>query len=245
MSGCEWSKAESVERPRIASGSMTQVLHILPHPGGGGERLVDVLEHLGGGYEHRRVYLTHSRRPISALASIVGGRRQLARQVEQADLLHVMGDASACLTVRLLGRRPAVLGTHGLHLLRRSGGLSGRLVRAALRRAVGAASVTVCSSAPELDELRALCSPQAAAKLRLVTNGIELPEAVAPEERRRARHELGIPEAAFVVLYAGQLEDRKRPLDAVRRRPRARARRRPPRGRRRSAAGRARAARWP
>src|SRR5215213_1182008 len=194
---------------------MTRVLHILPHPGGGGERLIDVLERVGGEYEHRRVYLTRSRSPGPALVSILRGRRQLAREVDRADLLHVMGDASACLTVRLLGRRPAVLGTHGLHLLRRARGLPGRLVRAALRRAVDAAAVTICSSAPELGELRALCSERQAPKLRLLPNGIELPQAVDPGERRSVRRELGIPDGAFVVLYAGQLERRKRPLDAV------------------------------
>jgi glycosyltransferase involved in cell wall biosynthesis len=48
-----------------------------------------------------------------------------------------------------------------------------------------------------------------------VENGIPLPEPIGPAERASMRGQLGIREDAFVVLYAGQLEERKRPLVAA------------------------------
>jgi glycosyltransferase involved in cell wall biosynthesis len=194
---------------------MARVLHILPHPGGGGENLVDLLEAGGGAFEHERVYLTRARTPVRALPSVVTGRSGLRRAVSRADLVHVVGDAAACLTAGLLGRRPSVFGTHGLHLLRRSSGVAGRLVRRSLRTALSNVRITVCSSRPELAEIRAICPAAALDKLRLVENGIPLPEPIDAAERSAMRGRLGIGEDAFVVLYAGQLEDRKHPLVAA------------------------------
>jgi glycosyltransferase involved in cell wall biosynthesis len=194
---------------------MTRLLHILPHPGGGAERLVETLATTAGDFEHRRVYLTRSRNPARAAATIATGRLRLAREVAEADLVHVVGDTSACLTARLLGRRPSVIGTHGLHLLRRTRGPVRALVTRALRAAVARSAVTMCSSAPELAELRAICAPGEAARLRLVENGIALPRAVDAAERAAARVELGLDESTFVVLYVGQLEPRKQPLVAA------------------------------
>ena len=188
---------------------MNRLLHILPHPGGGGEALVEVLE-AAGGFEHRRTYLTDERSLLPAARSIAAGRRGLAREVERADLLHVLGDTSACLMARLIARRPTVIGTHGLHLLRRARGPAGAVVRRALRLAVANSAVTVCPSEPELAELRAVCSAKEGGRLRLVLNGIRLPEPIAPRERESARRDLRLSERAFVALYAGQLEPRKR-----------------------------------
>jgi glycosyltransferase involved in cell wall biosynthesis len=194
---------------------MTRLLHILPHPGGGGERIVEMLAAMAQDFEHRTAYLTRSRNPVRAAATIAAGRPRLAREVAEADLVNVIGDTSACLTARLLGRRPAVIETQGLHLLRRSEGPVRALVTRALRAAVARSAVTVCSSAPELSELRAICAPGDAARLRLVENGIPLPDAVDAAERAAARAELGLDESTFVVLYAGQLEPRKQPLVAA------------------------------
>ncbi len=194
---------------------MARLLHILPHPGGGGEALVDVLENAGGGFEHRRLHLTGDRTPARAAIALAGGRRALARAVRDADVVHVMGDTSAMLTGRLLAPRPSVVETQGLHLLRRSAGVRGAVVRRAMSRAVARTAVTVCASEPEMRELREVCSPAGAARLRLVLNGIEMPEPIGAAEREDARRELGLPPNAFAVLYAGQLERRKRPAVAA------------------------------
>ncbi len=50
-------------------------------------------------------------------------------------MLHVVGDAAAMIALPALRRRPAVVGTHGLHLLRRASGPRGRAgARADARR---------------------------------------------------------------------------------------------------------------
>ncbi len=135
--------------------------------------------------------------------------------MDGADLVHVMGDTSAMLTGRLLARRPSVVETQGLHLLRRSEGVRGALVRRAMSRAVARTAATVCASEPEMRELREVCSPAGVARLRLVLNGIEMPEPIGAAEREEARRELGLLPDAFAVLYAGQLESRKRPAVAA------------------------------
>ena len=61
-----------------------------------------------------------------------------------------------------------------------------------------------------------MATPEGQARLRLVLNGIPLPEAISSQERRAARDALAVPEEAFTLLYAGQLEPRKRALDAAR-----------------------------
>ncbi len=189
---------------------MPRVLHILPHRGGGGERIIDRLEQMGGGFEHRRSYLASARSPVAAAPSIALRRPRLAVEARSADLLHVIGDASAVLLAPLFRRGPSVFGTHGLHLLRRAGGPAGTLVRSRLRRAVAGATVCVCSSASERDELAAL---DPGARLELVLNGISLPEPVDPAVREAVRLELGLSDETFAVLYAGELEPRKHPLD--------------------------------
>ena len=110
-----------------------------------------------------------------------------------------------------LRRRPAVVGTHGLHLLRRASGPAGALVRARMRSVLGAAGAVVCTSAAERDELAAL-DPEA--PLRVIMNGTPLaPE--DPSTREAARTELGLDAGQVAALFLGQLEERKRPLDAV------------------------------
>ena len=190
---------------------MPRVLHILPHEGGGGEALVDLLEELGG-FEHERIHLSSAREPLRAVPSIALARVRLRRRARAADVLHVVGDSAAMIALPALRRRPAVVGTHGLHLLRRARGTAGALVRRRMRAVLGAAGLVVCSSRPELDELAAL-SP--GAPLRLLPNGTELPPRPDAAERAAARAALGLADDAVAVLYMGQLEERKRPLDAV------------------------------
>jgi glycosyltransferase involved in cell wall biosynthesis len=195
---------------------MPTVLHILPHPGGGGESIVDMLESTGQPFEHRRAHLTRSRSPLAAAAAIAAGRPRLVAEIRRADLLHVVGDVSALLSLPHLGGRPSVLGTHGLHLLRRAGGLRARLVRRGMRAAIARSAICVCTSEPERDLLAAIAGPADRDKLEVVLNGVPLPDAVAPAERAAARRALGLGESEFVALYLGQLEERKRPLTAAR-----------------------------
>ncbi len=190
---------------------MPRVLHILPHEGGGGEALVDLLGELDA-FEHERIHLSEAREPLRAVTSIARGRLRLRGRADAADVLHVVGDAAAMIALPALRRRPAAVGTHGLHLLRRAGGAPGALVRRRMRGVLGAADVVLCSSQPEMDELAAL-DPRA--RLRLVLNGTELPPPRDAGAREAARAALGLEDDAVAVLYIGQLEERKRPLDAV------------------------------
>src|SRR5215207_7218975 len=148
---------------------MARVLHVLPHPGGGGERVVARLEEIGGGLEHRRAYIADTRSPLGAAPAIVTGRRRLLREARAADVVHVIGDTGALLAPPLLRERPSVFGTHGLHLMRRVRGPLARAARARMRGVLGAATVVVCTSEPELRELREL---QPSARFEVVLNGI-------------------------------------------------------------------------
>jgi glycosyltransferase involved in cell wall biosynthesis len=191
---------------------MDRVLHILPHPGGGAERIVDMLEEMGAPFEHRRVYLAPVRSPLSAAVGIAAGRPRLAREARAADLVHVIGDTGALLALGLLRDGPSVFGTHGLHLMRRARGPLAVAVRGRMRRVLRAATVVACTSEPELRELVAL---DAGARFELALNGIPLPSAVNEAERARVREELDLAPDLFVVLYLGELEPRKHPLTAA------------------------------
>src|SRR4051812_26525075 len=194
---------------------MPSVLHVLPHRGGGAETYVDILEALDG-YRHRRVALSATREPFGAAASIALGAPRLVRAARAADVVHAHGDVATLLATPLLRARPAVVTTHGLHLLRRSNGARGSAVRRALRVALGGVARVLCTSAAERDQLAAFL-PSALAR-RLVVAHNAVPAALEPSaaERERARHGLGLAPGDVVALYLGQLEARKRPLDAAR-----------------------------
>lgn len=76
-------------------------------------------------------------------------------------------------------------------------------------------STTICSSRQELDELAGILEASLAQNLVEVPNGIPLPAISTPDERTAARHRLGLGSETTVALYLGELEHRKRPLDAV------------------------------
>ena len=173
--------------------------------------MVDLLEELDG-FEHERIHLSGAREPLRAVPSIAMARARLRRRARDADLIHVVGDAAAMIALPALRGRPAVVGTHGLHLLRRARGAPGVLVRRRMRAVLAASDLVVCSSQPEVDELAALVP---GAPLRLVPNGTELPPRDDPATRDAARAALGLRDDVVAVLYMGQLEERKRPLDAV------------------------------
>jgi glycosyltransferase involved in cell wall biosynthesis len=180
------------------------VLHVLPHPGAGGERHVETLERLEG-FRFQRTALTEGRGRLEALR----GARRVRGEAEGADLVHVHGDAAAILCTGLLRARPGVITLHGLHLLRRSRGLRLRLVSRRLRRAVAAARATICTSESELAAAGSLAGSRLAERLVLIENGIDDPGPPSRAMRISERAKLDLGEGEVAVLYAGQLERRK------------------------------------
>lgn len=193
---------------------MRTVLHVLPHPGGGGETYIDLLEGMEG-YRHRREPLSVTRSRLRGGASVLGRIRRIRRLAREADLVHVHGDMAAMLVAPGLRGRPLVITTHGLHRLRRSSGLAGRLVRRRLRAAVAASARTICIAHDERDDLAAALPPSLHDRLVVVANGVPVPAPAEPEQRAEARRAVGLEEGAIGVLFVGQLEERKDPLGAI------------------------------
>jgi glycosyltransferase involved in cell wall biosynthesis len=192
---------------------MPTVLHLLPHPGGGAETYIDLLEGLPG-YEHRRFPLSDTRSRARGVPSVLARRREAVRLGREADLVHVHGDMAAMLAAPALKGHPLLLTTHGLHRLRRSGGLAGWAVRRRLRAAVAASRRTICIAADEREDLAAALPPALRGRLVVVANGVPV-AAVDPGRRERVRESLGLAAGEVAVLFAGQLEERKDPLGAI------------------------------
>ena len=193
---------------------MPSVLHVLPHRGGGGETYIDLLES-SRTFSHRRVALSTGRTPAQAAASLPARFLSVTRAARRADLIHVHGDTAALLALPLLRGRPSVVTTHGLHLLRRVAGPLRTVVVAGLRAAAVAADRVICTSHAERDELAALLPPDAAGRLVVVHNGIDLRPEVDPAQRAAARAELDLEDTEVAALFLGELHERKAPLDAV------------------------------
>ncbi len=187
------------------------VLHILPHRGGGAENYLEQLEFLA--LTQRRMQLSWSRSPLLGGASILAGWPRVAAASRHADLVHVHGDVAAMLSLPIMRARPSVLTTHGLHFLRRAQGARLALAHRALRSAVSASRRTICTSQAELDELGELLSATLRARLVLIPNAAPLLS--AGPDRANARVQLGLEPETVVVLFIGQLEERKDPLTAV------------------------------
>lgn len=194
---------------------MRTVLHVLPHPGGGAETYIDLLEGMEG-YRHQRVPLSVTRSRSQGVPSVLRRRREIGRLARDADVVHVHGDMAAMIAAPGLRERPLVFTTHGLHRLRRSTGLAGWVVRRRLRTAVAATSRTICIARDERDDLAAALPPSLHPRLVVVPNGVPVSPPVDPEQRARARNALGLDENEIGVLFVGQLEERKDPLGAIR-----------------------------
>ncbi|HEY5198075.1 MAG TPA: glycosyltransferase family 4 protein [Solirubrobacteraceae bacterium] len=193
---------------------MTHVLHVLPHPGGGGETYVDLLGGIAG-YTHERAYLSGTRSPLLAGPGILAGLARAART--PADIVHGHGDVASVLGLAALAGRPLVISSHGLHMLRRVRPPVRGLFVAGLSRAIGRSTRTICESLAERDELAAV-GP--ADRLVVIPNGIA-PRRVG--DRRLLRAELGIDDDVVLGVFVGQLESRKEPLLAIEAAERARA----------------------
>jgi glycosyltransferase involved in cell wall biosynthesis len=192
---------------------MPTVLHVLPHPGGGAETYIDLLEGLEG-YEHRRVSLSVTRSRRRGALSVLARRREVLRLADEADLVHLHGDMAAMLVGPALRGRPLLITSHGLHRLRRERGVRARLVRLRLRAAVKASARTICIARDERGDLAAALPAGLHERLVVVPNGVA-PTPPDPERRARARASLGLGEGEIATLFVGQLEPRKDPLGAI------------------------------
>jgi glycosyltransferase involved in cell wall biosynthesis len=191
-----------------------RVLHVLPHRGGGAETYIDLLEELPD-VEHDRAALSPSRALGDALRSLPGRFPGLLRAARRADVVHVHGDAAAVLALPLLAAGPAVMTTHGLHLLRRAAGPGHAALRAGLVASTAATAAVVCCSESERGDLAAILPRRLRDRLAVVHNGIALP-VLEPEARRAARAALDLADGDVAALFLGELEPRKDPLAAVR-----------------------------
>jgi glycosyltransferase involved in cell wall biosynthesis len=190
---------------------MRTVLHVLPHPGGGGETYVDALEAMDD-YGFERVYLARSPLPADALRSLP---RTFWSSLRSADVLHVHGEVAGGICLPALVARRSVVTLHGLHLLRRAEGTKRRLAVANLRLILRAAKRTICVSAAEQDEVLALV-PTAPSRLVVIHNGVDSDDPPSVEERASARAELGLGDAVVAGLYLGSLDAHKDPLTVAR-----------------------------
>ncbi len=186
--------------------SAPRVLHVLPHAGGGGETYVDQLEAMEG-FRFERFELSERRRPLEAVAGLV----RLVRTIPSHDLVHIHGDSAALVCRPVIGRGPTVITLHGSHLLRRSTGAKGRVVRAGIRGALARADATVAVSESELAYAREL-APGAAERIELIRNGVPDPDPVDESDRRAIREQLRLEPTSVAALFVGELSERKQPL---------------------------------
>lgn len=191
------------------------VLHILPHPGGGGETYVDALESMDG-YRFERVYLARSADPSGGRASIIRRAVEIHRDAFDFDVLHVVGEIAGALCLPALALRASVVSPQGLHLIRRLDGVRRRAAKANLRLIVRAATRTVCASASEHGELVEAIGRRAPDRTLVIHNGVALPDPVTHERRAALRAELGIPSSHVVGAWAAALDEHKDPLSPVR-----------------------------
>ena len=189
------------------------VLHVLPHAGGGGETYVDVLSSMAG-YRFRRVYVAPKRKPN--MREVAAGVAGLARLLRGYDLLHVHGEATAALCLPLLAARPSVVTLHGLHLLRRVGGLRRRAAALNLRAVLRAASRTICVSETEGEQLASVVGRAAMGRAVVIHNGAHVASPPTDAERAAVRSQLGIDESQPVAIWVGSLDERRDPLVTIR-----------------------------
>src|SRR5262245_6148035 len=95
------------------------VLHVLPHPGGGGERYVELLDAMPG-YRFKRAYLAPG---ASSTARVLAGAVRISTHARSFDLVHIHGEVASALCLPALATCPAVVTLHGLHLVRRLSGV--------------------------------------------------------------------------------------------------------------------------
>jgi glycosyltransferase involved in cell wall biosynthesis len=190
-------------------------LHVLPHPGGGGETYVDLLAGIEG-WRAGRISLARDAGEAHLPGLLMRGLGSVTWQSGPHDLLHVHGEAAAGLCLPALALRPSVVTLHGLHLLRRVQGARRALAAANLRAVVRAASRTICVSQAEHDDLVQVLGPALARRAVVILNGVRATPPPAAGERAAARAALGLGEGDVAGLFVGALDTVKDPLTAAR-----------------------------
>ena len=189
------------------------VLHVLPHPGGGGETYVDVLDEMPG-YRFERMHLV----PHANVSPLVAfrGLAPVARSARRHELLHVHGEVAAGMCLPLLARHPSVVTLHGLNLVRRLDGSRRAAARLNLRALLRAADLTICVSGSEYAELaRAVGATAAARSAVVVRNGVHPGRNLDAEERTSVRESLGLRPSETVAIWVGSLAEHKDPMAAI------------------------------
>ena len=186
--------------------SEARVLHVLPHRGGGGDTYVEQLASMPG-FVFDRVELTRRRNPLE----LAGGLARVILAARGNDLVHVHGDAAALACLPAIGMRPTVMTLHGSHLLRRTSGTRGQLVREGSRRAFVRAAAVIAVSESELAFARSL-APAAAERITLIHNGVPDAAPVTDAKRHATRETLGIEPDSYIALFVSELSERKQPV---------------------------------
>ena len=190
------------------------VLHVLPHPGGGGETYADVLSVMPG-YRFTRIYLAPGPRPREAAPAVVKTAPRANLAAREHDVLHVHGEAASFLCLPSLATRPSVVTLHGLNLLRRAPGGLRWAALANLRLILRTVGRTVCVSDSEYEEVIDAVGQAAAKRAVVIHNGVELPHLPSDEERQQVRRELGLSADRVVGIWIGGIEEFKDPLSPV------------------------------
>ncbi len=191
------------------------MLHVLPHPGGGGETYVRALSGIEN-YGAERVYLAPRTAPANPAAALLRGFAVVPWRLRAHTLLHAHGEVAAGLCLPGLMLRPSVVTLHGLHLLRRLDGARRRIAAANLRLIVRAASRTVCVSQQEYSDVLETVGAHAAQRAVVIRNGVESAAPPDAAEKAAARALLAIPPGTTVGAFVGALDDVKDPLTAAR-----------------------------
>lgn len=193
---------------------MKSVLHVLPHPGGGGETYVDSLDRMED-YAFERFYLARSSAPRDALRSLVRTALEVQFEARNHDLIHVEGEIASAVCLPSLALRPSVVTLNGLHLLRRVDGSREKAARANLRLMLAAASRVICVSDSEHDDFLRAVGRDDHERAVLIRNGVRPLAPPSAEERDAARAAFGLPPGVIVAAWLAGLDDHKDPLTAA------------------------------
>lgn len=190
---------------------MRRVLHVLPHPGGGGETYVRLLADLEG-YSFEQAFLTTAPdRP--APVPLTALKAQWAAL--GVDLMHVHGEVASAACLPALAMKRAVVTLHGLHLLRRLEGVARDGAAASLGLVIRAASRTICVAASEQADAIAAVGEWARPRLAVIPNGVALPALPEAGERSAARKTLGVDPEITLGVMVGALDAHKGGLTAA------------------------------